>query len=293
MIDGRETEINRKHQPRVRSSRNERPRLPYLRDMPEERDSGGAAQRPLLVLGKIAEILNAFTLSRPELTLREIQQSTGLPQSTVQRLVTNLVAHGFLDRAEDRFRIGVRMAYWGAAAGKDLDVLGVVNPVLKDLRDITGETACFFRAEGTHRVCVAVAETRHALRREVSVGSIAPITVGSAGRVLLAWGPASAERALAEELPQLTESTVTDRDELARLIKKTAADGYAITVGERVDGASGLAAPVFDASAELLGAVMVHGPTLRMPYERCEAWVDVVIEHAERITRALGGRLPR
>ena len=86
---------------------------------------------------------------------------------------------------------------------------------------------------------------------------------------------------------------MTDRDELARLIKKTAADGYAITVGERVDGASGLAAPVFDANAELLGAVMVHGPTLRMPYEQCEAWIDVLIEHAERITRALGGRLPR
>ncbi|MGW5645291.1 IclR family transcriptional regulator [Saccharopolyspora sp. NPDC003752] len=255
-------------------------------------DSAGGAQRPLLVLGKIAEILNAFTLRQPSLTLREIQQVTGLPQSTVQRLVTNLVAHGFLDRAEDRFRLGVQMAYWGAAAGKDLDVLGVVNPVLKDLRDATGETACFFRVEGEQRVCVAVAETHHALRRAMSVGDIAPITVGSSGRVLLAWNPGLAERVLDAELPRLTESTVTDRDELHRLIRQTAAEGYAITVGERVDGASGLAAPVFDSAADLIGAVMVHGPTLRMPYEKCVEWVDVLVEHAERITRALGGRYP-
>ncbi|EQD84285.1 IclR family transcriptional regulator [Saccharopolyspora erythraea NRRL 2338] len=252
----------------------------------------GTKQAPLLVLGKIAEILNAFTLARSSMTLREIQQRTGLPASTVQRLVTNMVAHGFLDRAGDKIRIGVRMAYWAGAAAKDLDVLEVVNPVLKDLRDQTGETACFFRAEGTQRVCVAVAETHHALRREMSVGKIAPIPVGSSGRVLLAWNPELAERVLQEELPQLTDSTITDRDELRRLLKQTRAEGYAITVGERIDGASGLAAPVFDSAGDLVGALMIQGPTLRMPAEKCVEWVDTLVEHAEQITRAIGGRYP-
>jgi len=259
--------------------------------MSDPAPSGGSAT-PLLVLGKITEILNVFTLRQPSLTLRDIQQATGIPPSTVQRLVTNLVTHGFLDRTGDRLRIGVKMAYWAAAAARELDVLDVVNPVLKDLRDLTEETSCFFKTEGEQRVCIAVAETRHALRREMSVGRIAPVTVGASGRVLLAWNPELAERALGHELPQLTGSTVTNRDELRQLIKQTHADGYAITVGERVDSASGLAAPVFDAAAELVGAVSVQGPTLRMPYDRCVEWVDVVVEHAERITRALGGRFP-
>lgn len=262
-------------------------------DLDTDKSGGdGGSQRPLLVLGKIAEILNAFTLRQPQLSLREIQQATGLPTSTVQRLVTNMVAHGFLDRADGGFRIGLQMSFWAAAAAKDVDVLAVVNPVLKELRDLTAETASFFRAEGEQRVCIAVAETRHALRREISVGSIAPMTAGSSGRVLLAWNPELAERVLGHELPRLTESTVTDRDELRQLIKQTAADGYAITVGERVDSASGLAAPVFDSAADLVGAVTVQGPTLRMPYEQCVEWVDALVEHAERITRALGGRIP-
>jgi DNA-binding IclR family transcriptional regulator len=252
----------------------------------------GPKQAPLLVLGKIVEILNAFTLARPAMSLREIHEETGLPTSTVQRLVTNLVANGFLDRADDKVRIGVRMAHWAAAAAKDLDVLDVVNPVLKQLRDRTGETAGFFRSEGTQRVCIAVAETRHALRREMSVGKIAPVSVGSSGRVLLAWDPALAERVLGEELPQLTESSVTDHDELRRLVKQTHAEGFAITVGERIDAASGLAAPVFDSAGDLVGALMVHGPTLRMPHEQCVEWVDLVVEYAEQITRALGGRYP-
>jgi DNA-binding IclR family transcriptional regulator len=258
----------------------------------EHKAANGSTHTPLLVLAKITEILNAFTLKQPSLTLREIQQSTGLPTSTVQRLVTNLVANGFLDRVEDRFRIGVRMAFWAAAAAKDFDVLAVINPVLKDVRDITGETACFFRAEGEMRVCIAVAETHHSLRREMSVGRIAPVTVGASGRVLLAWNQRLAEQVLDHELPQLTDSTVTDRDTLRTLVKQTHGDGYAITVGERVDGASGIATPVFDSAGDLVGALTVQGPTLRMPYDKCVEWVDVLVEHAERITRALGGRLP-
>lgn len=249
-------------------------------------------QQPLLVLGKITEILDAFSFDRPSMTLGEIQQTTGLPTSTVQRLVTNLVQQGFLDRGGDRIRIGVRMAYWAATATKDLDVLSVVNPVLKDMRDLTTETACFFRPEQNYRVCVAIAETRHALRRDMYVGKVIPLSAGSASRVLLAWDDDLTERVLSRELESMTEQTVTEAETMRTLLAQTRADGYAITTGERETGASGLSAPVFDSAADIVGAVTISGPTLRMPQSQCEDWVDLLISHAEQITRTLGGRYP-
>jgi hypothetical protein len=57
--------------------------------MATDEGAGASSQQPLLVLGKITEILDAFSLSRPSMTLGEIQQATGLPVSTVQRLVSN------------------------------------------------------------------------------------------------------------------------------------------------------------------------------------------------------------
>src|ERR1044072_7594557 len=104
-----------------------------------EEPAASSKQQPLLVLGKITEILDAFSLTHPDMTLGEIQQATGLPTSTVQRLVNNMVAQRLLDRVGDQIRIGARMAYWAATATKDLDVLSVVNPVLKEMRDKTGE----------------------------------------------------------------------------------------------------------------------------------------------------------
>jgi DNA-binding IclR family transcriptional regulator len=252
----------------------------------------GTSKQPLLVLGKITEILDAFSLSRPSMTLGEIQQVTGLPTSTVQRLVSNMVAQRLLDRAGDQIRIGARMAYWAATAVKDLDVLSVVNPVLKEIRDKTGETACFFKVEQTFRVCVAIAETRHALRRDMYVGKVIPLHAGSASRVLLAWSPELAEKILASPLEPLTDGTVTSPDELRTLIARARADGYAITAGEREDSASGLSAPVFDSAADIVGAITISGPMVRMPREQCEAWVDLLVGYAEQVTRTIGGRIP-
>lgn len=258
--------------------------------MSESEQAGGG--QPLLVLGKISEILDTFTLDRPALTLGEIRAATGFPTSTVQRLVTNLVSLGFLDRQGDRIRVGVKMAYWAAPAVKGVDVLDLLLPVLRELRDQVGETVCLFREEQGHRVCVGLAETEHALRREMHVGKILPLHAGSAGRVLLAWNPDLAQQVLSRPLDQITSSTITSVDDLASAIAHARADGYAITVAERDVGASGLSAPVFDASGDLVGAITISGPTLRMPMEQCEEWVEVLVETATRATRLLGGRVP-
>jgi DNA-binding IclR family transcriptional regulator len=247
---------------------------------------------PLLVLAKISDILDSFSLARPELTLAEIRDSTGLPTSTVQRLVGNLVGHGFIDRVDDRFRIGVRMAYWAAPATRGMEVLDIIGPLLKTLRDSTGETACFFKAEQLYRVCVAMAETRHALRREMHLGKILPLHAGSAGRVLLAWDTELMDAVMRDPLEPITDSTITSSEDLEIAVKKTRTDGFAITVGEREDGASGLSAPVFDSAAALVGAVTISGPTLRMPRETCEAWVEPLLATAENMTRLIGGRFP-
>ncbi|MCW2295382.1 IclR family transcriptional regulator [Rhodococcus erythropolis] len=247
---------------------------------------------PLLVLGKISEILDAFTFDRPSLTLSGIHIATGIPTSTVQRLVTNMVSQGFLDRNGDQIRIGTRMAYWAATATRDLNVLAVVNPILKEIRDVTGETACFFRVEQNYRVCVAVAETHYALRREMHVGKIIPLTVGSAGRVLLAHSPELAANILSRKLEPMTEVSITDADTLRAVLTETLSDGYAITTGEREVGASGLSAPVFDSAADIIGALTISGPTFRMPQAQCESWVDLIVSQAQKTTRTLGGRYP-
>jgi DNA-binding IclR family transcriptional regulator len=251
-----------------------------------------AGMKPLLVLAKIRGIMDAFTLSEPELTLGEIRTRTGYPTSTVQRLVANLVAEEFLDRVGDRFRIGARVAYWAAPVASSMGLLDAVSPALESLRDASGETACFFRREGPFRVCVAIAETRHGIRREMHVGKIVPLHVGSAGRVLMAWDGDALQEVLTSELVRFTNATVTDPDLLRTKVEQARRMGFAITSGERDEGATGIAAPVFDSHGQVLGALMISGPSFRFSYDVAELWADNVVGAADQVTRTLGGRLP-
>ncbi len=247
---------------------------------------------PLLVLRKITAILESFSLLQPELTLTEIRAATALPHSTVQRLVTNMVQEGILDRRDDHFRIGLRMGHWAAPARQGLDSLEILTPVVRRLRDELGETVCVFRESQGQRVCVAVAETRRILRRAVEVGSIMPLHAGSAGRVLLAWNADLAERIYGSGLRQMTDQTITDAANLDAAVARTRTDGFAITTGERVSGASGLSAPIFGPQADLYGALTVMGPTMRMPFDVCASWIEPVLAAAEEATRLIGGNIP-
>lgn len=248
--------------------------------------------KPLLVLVKIRGIMDAFTLSEPELTLGEIRARTGYPTSTVQRLVANLVAEEFLDRVGDRVKIGARVAYWAAPVSSSMGILDAVSPALESLRDASGETACFFRREGPYRVCVAIAETRHAIRREMHVGKVVPLHVGSAGRVLMAWDDDALQQVLASELTRFTDATVTDPEVLRASVEDARRMGFAVTSGERDEGATGVAAPVFDSHGRVVGALMISGPSFRLTHEHAVKWAENVVGAADQVTRTLGDRLP-
>jgi DNA-binding IclR family transcriptional regulator len=251
-----------------------------------------AGIKPLLVLSKIRGILDAFSLASPALTLSELRSATGFPTSTVQRLVANLVAEGFLDRDGDRYRIGAMMAYWAAPASRGIDRLKAVTPALRELREITGETACFFVREGPFRVCVAIQETAHAIRREMHVGKVVPLQAGSAGRVLMAWDDDALNDVLSAPLESFTELTVVDPAELRADVERVRRIGWSYTEGERDDGAGGLSAPVFDAQARLVGALTISGPTSRVTSRLADEWAEDLVRSAETATRLLGGRLP-
>jgi DNA-binding IclR family transcriptional regulator len=248
--------------------------------------------KPLLVLAKIREVLEAFTVDRPELTLPEIRRDTGLPASTCQRIVANLVAEGLLDRVADKYRIGLNLAFWAAPSSTGLDLVHLLMPIVRELREETGETACLFRREGDFRVCVAMAETHHAVRREMHVGKIMPLHAGSASRVLLAWDAEAAAGVLGGPLARFTDFTVTDAELLRIALQQTRAQGFASTAEERDAGAASVSAPVFDAQAKLITAIGIAGPTQRLTPQRCHDWTPAVLDAARRATRMLGGRYP-
>jgi DNA-binding IclR family transcriptional regulator len=217
------------------------------------------------VLDKAVRVLDA--LEEGPAALTELVGRTGLPRATAHRLAVALEVHRLVDRTADgRFRLGPRLA----ASPEPL--VAAAGPVLAGLRDETGESAQLYVRAGSVRRCVAAAERQSGLRDTVPVGTVLPMTAGSAAHVLLAWSE--------EPLPA---GATFDAAELAATRRR----GWADSVEEREAGLGSVSAPVFGPDGQVVAAVSVSGPLPRLTRSPGRRHGGTVRRSAERLAATL------
>ena len=183
------------------------------------------------VLDKAVSVLAAVE-SGPA-TLAQLVAATGLARPTTHRIAVALEHHRLLARdVQGRFVLGPRVAELASAAGEDR-LLAVAQPVLIQLRDVTGESAQLYRRQADVRVCVAAAERASGLRDTVPVGAALPMTAGSAAQVLLAWEEG-------ERMHRGLRGAKFTATTLAGVRRR----GWAASAAEREAGVASVSAPV-------------------------------------------------
>ncbi len=205
------------------------------------------------VLDKAMLVLRAIAVVPSNLT--ELQVATGLPRATAHRLAGALEEHAMLRRNSDgRYELGLGLVSLGQAAATRFPLVDIARPMLDDLRDDTGESVQLFVREGSERRCVVSLESPHGLRWIVPQGSLLPIEVGSAGRVL--------------------------SGEVSR-------HGWVQSVGEREAGVASVSAPLVAVDGSTIAAVSVSGPIERLTRQPGRRFGGAVVAAAERIAAAL------
>jgi DNA-binding IclR family transcriptional regulator len=226
------------------------------------------------VLDKSVAVLT--TLESGPASLAQLVAATGLARPTAHRLAVALERHRLVSRdAQGRFVLGPRLAELATAAGEDR-LLAIAQPILIQLRDLTGESAQLYRRQGDSRICVAAAERATGLRDTVPVGSALPMTAGSAAQVLLAWDePDRVSRGL-----RGARFTATS---LAQVRRR----GWAASVAEREAGVASVSAPVRGQGGKIIAAVSVSGPIERLTRSPGRLHAAGVVAAGEKITAAL------
>ena len=93
-----------------------------------------------------------------------------------------------------------------------------------------------------------------------------PLHAVSSGQVFLAYRtPAGLERYLARPLERFTDRTLVEPEAVRERVREIRRDGYAWVREEFDEGINSVAAPVADASGEVVAAVHLHGPSYRFP----------------------------
>ena len=226
------------------------------------------------VLDKTVAVLS--TLESGPASLAQLVAATGLARPTAHRIAVALERHRLVARdGQGRFVLGPRIAELATAAGEDR-LLAIAQPILIQLRDLTGESAQLYRRQGDTRICVAAAERATGLRDTVPVGSALPMSAGSAAQVLLAW-----------EEPERLHRGLRGARFTATSLAQVRRRGWAASVAEREAGVASVSAPVRGPGGKILAAISVSGPIGRLTRSPGRLHAGAVVAAGEKISATL------
>jgi DNA-binding IclR family transcriptional regulator len=247
------------------------------------------------VLDRVVQILDCFGPGRPDLRLSELESATGLPKSTLYRLLEAMRAHRLigLDETSGAYHLGLRLFEMGSAAVERLALDTYAHPILEQLANVSGETAHLCVLDGADVVYIAKVECTRTLRIPSAVGQRNPAYCTGVGKAILAHlAPAQIDAYLgATRFQSFTKKTLTTPAELKANLRQIVAQGFAIDDQEREEGVRCVAAPVRDHRGRVIAAISIAGPSMRVTKERVPELAAHVIQAANDISAKLGYRL--
>lgn len=228
--------------------------------------SGGATSSPRSLM-RVLRILGALAKSSDGMTLAEISQIVKAPKSSLLTLLRPLVAEGHFTHNGGRYQLGPPIFQLAADILSGRKFPKLVRPYMEELAQRTEETVILGTLDVDARrvIYVEVVESNQTVRYSVPPGTSRTLYGSTGGQVLLAFqNPAWRESYLkTEKLKRLTPHTLTDRVELRRVLEQIRVEGYAIGVGQTVEGAAGIAAPIFSNST-VVAVLMIGAPADRL-----------------------------
>ncbi|MFG2650837.1 IclR family transcriptional regulator C-terminal domain-containing protein [Streptomyces sp. NPDC048436] len=232
-------------------------------------------------------VLRALGRARGEgLPLTAIAGATGLPRATARRCLHTLEVEGYAAHDGRLYRPLPRILELGYARLSRLGFADIAEPHLRQLTDRVHQSASVTVLDGAEILYVARAATVRVMSVYITLGTRFPAYPTAMGRVLLAGLPKRDRTRLLKATPPkpLTRSTVTDPAELARVLDRAAADGYATADEELEEGLRSVAVPLKDAGGRVVAALNVaqHAGTAPLG-ETVEALLPLLRESAAAI----------
>ncbi len=238
------------------------------------------------VLHKAFDLLDLLQASDSPQSLDQLAAASGLPRTTVHRLLSDMVSRGYVDRAEAvHYALGERLLVLGATVRRRFKLRDVVYPEMVKLRDAFGETVNLGQLHRDSVLYLEIVESENPIRATGSLGILDPIQATAIGKAIMAWMP-PASRPVLTNWPRLTSSTISTGDELSAEIERVRKRGYALDDEESMEGGRCVGVPLLFRGYPVAG-ISVSGPKSRLSRER----VAEIAETLQEVSRALSERL--
>src|SRR5580692_7174290 len=201
------------------------------------------SEAPSSMVDRVVLILSIFERSSSEaLTAGQVSVRSGIPRSSVQRILQQLVSARWLKRHEDGYALGLRMFEIGSLVAHRSHITCAARPFIHELAERTGQVVhlavldqqdvVYLDKVGstfTDRAVAdrAVADRAFADALPSRVGGRLPAHCTAVGKALLAYSPlATVSEYLATGLRRRTEASLVTPAALEAAIVSIRNSGY-------------------------------------------------------------------
>jgi DNA-binding IclR family transcriptional regulator len=243
-------------------------------------------------LFKMLEVLEAFSSTDPELSVVEIARHTGLPRTTVHRIVDSLRSVGFLeqDASRDRYRLGIKLFELGGSALTNLPLYREAPPFVDTLAKLSGEDVHLCIFDGAQMVFVnRRSQITARPHNTVITMEASPCHSTGVGKAALAFqSKAVIDRVIRAGLPRFTPNTIVEPKRLKAELAAIRAHGYSVDDCEHEPELRCVGAPIRNGAGRVFAAISASGPSRRVTPERVPELARAVMTHAELLSIRLG-----
>lgn len=237
----------------------------------------------------VLEYLSLYSLGK---TLQAIKSELDISQTTAYRILNTLVRLGYLIYNEDtkHYKLSHKLLSLGFKSLNEHNLLEVVLPHLRNLRDLVKETACFGVLGDQKGIFIEQAQGHHTFRFVLSPGKPFELHCSAPGKAIMAYLPSNVrDYYLTQmEFTRYNARTITTSEAYMDELEKVRKLGYAMDNEEELSGVLCIGAPIFNYTSYPCGAIWISGPKDRLPKDVVRNSVECIKETAQIISKELG-----
>lgn len=237
-------------------------------------------------------ILSSFNALQPKRTYQEIAQETGIPPSTVFKLMQLLVSAGFLESESEpgRYEVGKELFRLGSLYLVNRSLIDVAGPALERLANRVGLLATLAIRDEDKIFSLFTKSSNSPIGIIKPAGSRgAPMYMSSVGKALMLDLSDEEVGRLYPTLPSpgLTSKSFTNTAQLIADMQQSRERGYTIDDEASAIGLFCVGAPIRDSTKGIIAGISVTGVKVAM-IDRLPEIAARVRETADEISRQMG-----
>ncbi|OAJ53021.1 IclR family transcriptional regulator [Paraburkholderia ginsengiterrae] len=238
-------------------------------------------------------VIRAFDAKRPEQTLTDVAAATGLTRAGARRILLTLQTLGYVEAEGRLFRLTPKILDLGFAYLTSMPFWNLAEPVMEQLSAQVHESCSAAVLDRTEIVYVLRVPTHKIMTINLSIGSRLPAYCTSMGRMLLSALDDETLDATLSSTPLYahTPRTVTDKEELKKLIAQVRRQGWAIVDQELEGGLISLSAPIRNRQGRVIAAMNISGNAQRNSAKQMvKAFLEPLQQAAQTVSEMVARR---